>query len=404
MFPRRVSILELEEDTLMHLFFSVGEPSGDEHTAHLIEEIRKRNPDVSFSAFGGPEMQAAGCQIEVRLTDYAVMGIFNVLPLIFKFIQLIRQAGQYLETHRPDAVILVDFPGFNWWVARKAKALGIPVFYYLPPQLWAWAPWRIRRVRKNVDYILSGLKFEKAWYESRGVKVDYIGHPFFDEVASKKLDSNILSTLKQSEKSVGILPGSRTSEVSRNFPFMLQIVDQLADLLPGVTFPVACYRETHLELCKQFIQEARLGHLPIQLYLKKTSEIIESADCCLMVSGSVSLELLARKTPAVVIYRSHWGMYCLAHLLITCKYMSLPNLIADREIMPEFPSVGSPEKDVAKITTILGDWLSTPLSLERARHKLSSLYDETVIPGASAQAAAAILEKIEAPPQQKSAA
>lgn len=388
----------------MHLFFSVGEPSGDQHTAHLIEEIRKRNPNVTFSAFGGPEMQSAGCHIEVRLTDYAVMGIFNVLPLIFKFIQLIRQAGRYLETHRPDAVILVDFPGFNWWVARKAKALGIPVFYYLPPQLWAWAPWRIRRVRKNVDYILSGLKFEKAWYESRGVKVDYIGHPFFDEVVSKELDSNILSELEQSEKSLGILPGSRTSEVTRNFPFMLQIVSQLADQLPGVSFPVACYRETHLELCHQFIQEARLGHLPIQLYLKKTSEIIESADCCLMVSGSVSLELLARKTPAVVIYRSHWGMYCLAHLLITCKYMSLPNLIAGREIMPEFPSVGSPVKDVAKITTILGDWLSTPLSLERARHKLSSLYDETVIPGASAQAAAAILEKIETPPQQKSAA
>ncbi|QDT91371.1 lipid-A-disaccharide synthase [Gimesia algae] len=389
----------------MHLFFSVGEPSGDQHTAHLIEEIRKRNPDVSFSAFGGPEMQSAGCHLEVRLTDYAVMGIFNVLPLIFKFIQLLRQAGQYLETHRPDAVILVDFPGFNWWVARKAKALGIPVFYYLPPQLWAWAPWRIRRVRKHVDYVLSGLKFEKAWYESRGVKVDYIGHPFFDEVASKELDSTILSELNQSTKKVGILPGSRTSEVTRNFPFILQIVNQLSDQLPpGVTFPVACYREAHLELCAKFIQEAKLSHLPIQLYLKKTSEIIESADCCLMVSGSVSLELLARKTPAVVIYRSHWGMYFMAHLLITCKYMSLPNLIADRELMPEFPSVGSPVKDVAKITTILGDWIRTPLSLERARHKLSSLYDETVIPGASAQAAEAILNKLETPSQQKSAA
>jgi len=384
--PRRELIQVLEEDILMHLFFSVGEPSGDQHTAHLIEEIRKRDPEAAFSAFGGPEMQSAGCHVEVRLTDYAVMGIFNVLPLIFKFIQLIRQAGAYLESHRPDAVIL----------ARKAKALGIPVFYYLPPQLWAWAPWRIRRVRKNVDYVLSGLKFEKAWYENRGVKVDYIGHPFFDEVASKKLDSSTLSELEQSEKKVGVLPGSRTGEVTRNFPFMLQIISQLADQFPQVTFPVACYREAHLDLCRQFIEEAKLSHLPIRLYLKKTSEIIESADCCLMVSGSVSLELLARKTPAVVIYRSHWG--------ITCKYMSLPNLIANRELMPEFPSVGSPVKDVAKINTILSDWLRTPLSLERARHKLSSLYDETVIPGASAQAAIAILNKIEPASQQKSAA
>ncbi|QDT99776.1 lipid-A-disaccharide synthase [Gimesia aquarii] len=389
----------------MHLFFSVGEPSGDQHTAHLIQEIRNRVPQAHFSAFGGPEMQAAGCRLEVRLTDYAVMGIFNVLPLIFKFIGLIRQVGAYLESERPDAVILVDFPGFNWWVAKKAKSLGIPVFYYLPPQLWAWAPWRIRRVRKNVDYILSGLKFEKQWYEARGVNVDYIGHPFFDEVISKPLDQELLEELSDSEKKiVGILPGSRTSEVTKNFPVMLRIVRQLSQKFPNAVFPVACYKATHLELCKKIIEQQEATGLPIKLYLKKTSEIIESAQCCLMVSGSVSLELLARKTPAVVIYRSHWGMYFLAHLLITCKYMSLPNLIADRELMPEFPSVGSPKKDIAKIDTIMSDWLCTPLSLERARNKLSSLYDETVISGASAQAAETILNHIQSEPQQKAAA
>lgn len=376
----------------MHLFFSVGEPSGDQHTAHLIEEIRARRPDTRFSAFGGPEMQAAGCHLEVRLTDYAVMGILNVLPLIFKFIQLIRQVGAYLEQERPDAVVLVDFPGFNWWVAKKAKALGIPVFYYLPPQLWAWAPWRIRRVRKNVDYILSGLQFEKQWYESRGVNVDYIGHPFFDEVASRKLEQATLTQLKQSAPQiVGILPGSRTNEVTRNFPVMLQTIRRLSQQFPDAIFPVACYREKHLELCQNFIREHQAEDLPLKLYLKQTPEIIEAADCCLMVSGSVSLEMLARKTPAVVLYRSHWGMYFLGHVLITCKFMSLPNLIAGREIMPEFPSVGNPDKVVSQMTTILADWLGSPLALERARSELTSLYNETVIPGASAQAAEAIL-------------
>ncbi|MEQ8853721.1 lipid-A-disaccharide synthase [Gimesia sp.] len=376
----------------MHLFFSVGEPSGDQHTAHLIEEIRTRRPNARFSAFGGPEMQAAGCHLEVRLTDYAVMGILNVLPLIFKFIQLIRQVGAYLEQERPDAVILVDFPGFNWWVAKKAKALGIPVFYYLPPQLWAWAPWRIRRVRKNVDYILSGLQFEKQWYESRGINVDYIGHPFFDEVVSRKLQQDTLTELKQSAPQiVGVLPGSRTNEVTRNFPVMLQTIRRLSQQFPDAIFPIACYRESHLELCQNFIREQQAEDLPLKLYLKKTPEIIEAADCCLMVSGSVSLEMLARKTPAVVLYRSHWGMYFLGQLLITCKYMSLPNLIAGREIMPEFPSVGNPNKVVTKMSTILAEWLSSPLALERARSELTSLYNETVIPGASAHAAEAIL-------------
>jgi len=389
----------------MHLFFSVGEPSGDQHTAHLINEIRNRRPDARFSAFGGPEMQAAGCELEVRLTDYAVMGIFNVLPLIFKFIQLLKQAGQFLETEHPDAVILVDFPGFNWWVAKKAKSLGIPVFYYLPPQLWAWAPWRIRRVRKNIDYVLSGLKFEKQWYESRGVKVDYIGHPFFDEVASKSLDQSVLDELSQAgEKIVGILPGSRTSEVKYNFPVMLSIIRKLSQQFPNSIFPVACYKKSHQDLCIKLIEQQAATDLPIKLYLKKTSEVIESAQCCLMVSGSISLELLARKTPAVVIYRSHWGMYFMANLLITCKFMSLPNLIADRELMPEFPSVGSPAKDIAKIDTILSDWLRTPLSLERARNKLVSLYNETVIPGASAEAAVSILSHVQAEVPHKAAA
>jgi len=389
----------------MHLFFSVGEPSGDQHTAHLIHEIRNRRPDARFSAFGGPEMQAAGCELEVRLTDYAVMGIFSVLPLIFKFIQLLKQVGQYLETERPDAVILVDFPGFNWLVAKKAKALGIPVFYYLPPQLWAWAPWRIRRVRKNIDYVLSGLKFEKQWYESRGVKVDYIGHPFFDEVASKSLDKSVLEELSLSgEKVVGILPGSRTSEVNYNFPVMLRIIRQLSQQFPNSIFPVACYKEAHRELCTKLIEQQEATDLPIKLYLKKTSEVIEAAECCLMVSGSISLELLARKTPAVVIYRSHWGMYFMAKLFITCKYMSLPNLIAERELMPEFPSVGSPDKVIANINTILSDWLCTPLSLDRARNKLVSLYNETVIPGASAQAAESILSHVQTEPHQKVAA
>ncbi len=389
----------------MHLFFSVGEPSGDQHTAHLIEEIRTRRPDARFSAFGGPEMQAAGCHLEVRLTDYAVMGILNVLPLIFKFIQLIRQVGAYLEQERPDAVILVDFPGFNWWVAKKAKALGIPVFYYLPPQLWAWAPWRIRRVRKNVDYILSGLQFEKQWYESRGINVDYIGHPFFDEVVSRKLQQDTLTELKQSAPQIlGVLPGSRTNEVTRNFPVMLQMIRRLSQQFPDAIFPIACYREAHLELCQNFIREQQAEDLPLKLYLKQTPEIIEAADCCLMVSGSVSLEMLARKTPAVVLYRSHWGMYFLGQLLITCKYMSLPNLIAGREVMPEFPSVGNPNKVITQMSTILAEWLSSPLALERARSELTSLYNETVIPGASAHAAEAILSHTGAQISSKAAA
>ena len=143
----------------MRIFFSVGEPSGDQHAAHLIQELRARRGDVEFCGFGGPHMEEVGCEIDFRLTDLAVMGIFAILPMLKKFWNVYQQAKQIFAERKPDAVVLVDFPGFNWWVARAAKREGIPVFYYLPPQLWAWAPWRIRRVRRLIDHVMSGLPF-----------------------------------------------------------------------------------------------------------------------------------------------------------------------------------------------------------------------------------------------------
>src|SRR5262249_11663087 len=206
----------------MHIFFSVGEPSGDLHAAKLVSEFQRRIAGVQCSGFGGPVMQEAGCRLLYRLTDLAVMGFLPVVPLLFRFVRLAREAQRYLKKTRPDAVVLVDFPGFNWWIARGAKKLGIPVFYYLPPQLWAWAPWRVRRMRKFVDHVISCLPFEVEWYRQRSVAAEFVGHPFFDEVAARPLDGAFVD--KQREvagadgRIVAILPGSRHHEISHNFP------------------------------------------------------------------------------------------------------------------------------------------------------------------------------------------
>ncbi len=169
----------------MKIFFSVGEPSGDQHAAHLIEELRWRDPNIESCGFGGPEMRNAGCDVHFQMTDLAVMGVLRAIPLISKFYKLAKQAETFFKEDRPDAVVLVDFPGFNWHIAKRAKKAGIPVFYYLPPQLWAWGSWRIRRVRKYVDHVLCALPFEQEWYAARGINSRYVGHPFFDEVAAK---------------------------------------------------------------------------------------------------------------------------------------------------------------------------------------------------------------------------
>jgi lipid-A-disaccharide synthase len=193
----------------MHIFFSVGEPSGDQHAAHLIAELRNRQPDLRVSGFGGPLMERQGCQILFPLTTMAVMGIFQVIPLIAKFLRLVKQAEEYFEMHKPDLVVLVDFPGFNWWIARKARDRGIPVYYYMPPQLWAWAPWRIRRVRRNIDLVLSGLTFETDWYAERGIPVLYVGHPFFDEVEDHPLDQSFCREwTSDSSRVVALLPAA----------------------------------------------------------------------------------------------------------------------------------------------------------------------------------------------------
>ena len=323
------------------------------------------------------------------------MGIFRILPMLLTFWRLHRQAVASFDEARPDAVVLVDFPGFNWHVARAAKKRGIPVFYYMPPQLWAWAPWRINKARRNIDHVLSGLPFERDWYAERGVPVTFVGHPFFDEVADHPLDEGFLAERRRDRGGpiVGVLPGSRHNELSRNWPAQMAIMRNVAALHPGVTFRVACYRERHREFLKEKYE--RFGTtLPVEFCVGKTPEIIELAHCCLMVSGSVSLELLARRTPAAVVYKGGPLSSRLAKLFLTCKYITLPNLIADRVVYPEFFYSGPDGPTIAAVTRLLDGWLSSPAELDAKRREIAVLAAATGTTGATGRAADAILTQM----------
>ncbi len=377
----------------MHIFFSVGEPSGDQHAARLIDELRRRHPDLEVSGFGGPQMQAAGCRLDYQLTRLAVMGILRVLPLLWQFYKLIRQADEILARERPDAVVLVDFPGFNWWVARRAKKHGIKVFYYLPPQLWAWASWRIRRVRKYVDHVLCGLPFEQSWYAERGVEAEYVGHPFFDEIQSHQLDEAFIESYQHTGLTMGVLPGSRNHEVAQNWPLMIDCIHRLATKYRDVRFLVACYSDAHREECMNSFQ-AKYGTSHdevVEFCVGYTPEIIAAADCCLMVSGSVSLELMSRGTPAVVIYYFGWVLGMVARLLVRCKYCSLPNLIIDREVMPEYFPQGDGQKTVAQVTDKLSFWIEQPEEREKVSRELTEIRHSVMRTGANERAAETIL-------------
>jgi lipid-A-disaccharide synthase len=357
-------------------------------------ELKKRQPDIRFSGFGGLQMEQAGCRLLYPMTELAVMGIFAVIPHLWYFYKLIRRANRFFRESRPDAVVLIDFPGFNWWIARKAKALGIPAFYYFPPQLWAWGEWRIAKVRRFVDHVLCTLPFEKQWYAERGIGAEYVGHPIFDEIAEYPLAEEFYRVWSAPKrKKLTILPGSRDREVTFNWPIILEVIRRVHTTDPNTAFLVGCYKEEHHRWCQSQLTESD-RRLPIHFFVGKTPECIDCADCCLMVSGSVSLEVLARGKPAVVLYRVTRFFRIIAHFIVSCRFLSLPNLMAGRAVMPEFYCAWGRRGDIDKMSCILSGWLGDRRKLVSAAAEMSKLYDAISRPGATKRVADAILSRV----------
>jgi lipid-A-disaccharide synthase len=374
------------------IFFSVGEPSGDQHAARLCRALRALDPECQLRGFGGPRMAAAGCQLDHDLTTLAVMGIVEVLPKLREFRQLAAQAEECFRRGEVDQVVMVDFPGFNWHIAKRARRAGLPVTYYCPPQLWAWAPWRVRKLRRTVDRVLCVLPFEYQWYRERGVEAQYVGHPFFDSVTDQTLDRDLITDCQNVRDSghplVAVLPGSRDHEVQNNWPQLIQIIRRISAQHPSARFRVAAYKPEHAELCRRWWNAAIGGPTTsVEFYSGRTSELIAAADCAVMVSGSVSLEFLARGTPAVVIYHMGRVLYTLGRMLVRVRSITLPNLMAERLLMPEFISVGSETNCIEGACGVLDQWLSQPAALAAARRELQSAAQKLAQPGATAAAA-----------------
>ena len=379
------------------VFFSVGEPSGDQHAARLIEHIQQTGCDVNMRGFGGQMMEAAGCEIDRDLTEHAVVGIVEVLPKLRQFFSFVDEAEEVFKTQQVDLVVLVDFPGFNWHIARRAKKYNIPVVYYCPPQLWAWGGWRVRKLRRNVDHVLSVLPIEERYFQKHNVPTTFVGHPFFDAVQDQVLDADRLATYQKSKSAgrrlIAVLPGSRTHEVKRNWPLMLESIRRLSKQHSDAIFLVAAYREHHLEWCRKQLQDQD-KRLSIDFGLGVTSEIIQTADCAMMVSGSVSLELMARRTPAAVIYRVGRIMSGFGKCVIGVDSMTLPNLMGDQKVFPEMVSVGDPEPAIAFLTQSVSSFLGDPFYYQQVLKSLDDLSERYAQSGASGRAARWITEKL----------
>jgi lipid-A-disaccharide synthase len=366
----------------MQIFISAGEPSGDLHGANLVQELKNRLPHLEVVGFGGPRMAGAGAELLYPLTELAVMGVGQVAKHLKTFLHLGSMAEEFFRNHRPKALILIDYPGFHWHLARRAHRYGVPVYYFVPPQLWAWASYRVKRIRKHFTAVLTALPFEETWYAERGVRTHYIGHPFFDEVQHQQLNTDFMDTEGAKPGAVvALLPGSRTQEVELNGPVLVNAAKRIHAARTDVRFLVAAFKTKHVEMMKKFVAGA---NLPLDIHVGKTPEIIELAKVCGAVSGSVSLELLARRKPTVISYRTTWLFNTLAHTLVKVKYFTLVNLLADEELFPEFAS----DKDESQaIADRLLQWLNDDSAYSDAVRKLEELCSKLAIPGAVGRAA-----------------
>ncbi len=381
----------------MRIFISAGEPSGDLHAANLIRSIRKRLPetDLHFVGYGGPKMAAAGGELLYPLVDLAVMWFLNVILNLFTFIRLVFRADRYFRDHRPDAVVLIDYPGLHWWIAKRARARGIPVFYFVPPQLWAWAGWRVKKVQKYVDQVLCSLPFEPEWYQKRGVAdAVYVGHPYFDELADRPLDDGFLADQGvRPGPMVAILPGSRTQELRRNLPDMIRATRELSKTRPEVRFAVACLHERHKAMAEAIINEV-LGtgpRPPIEVFAGRTPEIIRLARLAWAVSGSVGLELMADGLPSVVLYKVKQIDLWIARPFIKAKYISLVNLLADGEVFPEYLTCRDASPDLVRWALA---WLDETEERARTLESLEALRRRVAHRGATDRAAERIVARL----------
>lgn len=330
----------------MRYFLSAGEASGDLHAAALIDALKSVDGGARFSFLGGDRMSAAaGCKPLVHIRDMAYMGFSEVLRHLPDIRANLRVAIDAVRSsvERPDAVILIDYPSFNLKIAREAHRLGIPVFYYIPPKVWAWKEWRVRSIRRYCTEVFCILPFEKQFYEKHGMNVTYVGNPSVEEVdAALPQLVPVITDMPM----LALVPGSRIGEIRNNLPVMTAVASMFAGSLtpviagaPGI--PLGLY-------------ESIAPDVPV--YYDSSLELMSSACAALVTSGTATLECALVGTPQVACYRANGShlSYNIMRTILSIPYVTLPNLIMGEEIIPEMLlHMCTPERVAAELAEIM---------------------------------------------------
>jgi len=365
----------------MKYYLVAGEASGDLHGANLMKALKVEDSAAEFRYFGGDKMQAEGGKLVKHYAEMAFMGFTEVVLNLATIFKNLKACKKDILAYQPDALILIDFPGFNLKIADFAKEQGIKVCYYISPKVWAWNQKRVLRIKRVVDQLFCILPFEVDFYASWGMKVNYVGNPLLDEIAQFSLDKNFRISQGLSEQPIiALLPGSRKQEIERLLPVMLSVMDNFADY----QFVIAAAPTFNADYYHQFI-----GEKPAKLVFAKTYDLLSVAHSAIVASGTATLETALFKVPQVVVYRGGTISIAIARRLVKIKFISLVNLIMDRKVVTELIQEDS---NTQKITQELN------LIVEgEGRKSMLRNYDELAkkmgAAGASARTAKLIVEE-----------
>ena len=311
----------------MKYYLIAGEASGDLHGSNLMKSLQKHDNTPEFTFWGGDLMQEVGGTLIRHYKDLAFMGFAEVLMNLKTILGNISFCKKDILEKKPDVLILIDYPGFNLRIAKFAKENGIKVFYYISPQIWAWKEGRVKEIKQNVDKMFVILPFEKNFYKKHDFNVDFVGHPLIDAINNGNEEKDFKNNNKlDSRPIISILPGSREQEIKKSLPLMLSVKENFKDY----QFVIAGAPSLDYSFYKQFIKDSQ-----VKFISNKTYNLLSSSHAALVTSGTATLETALFKVPEIVCYKANFISYYIGRMLIKIKYISLVNLIMDREVVTE---------------------------------------------------------------------
>jgi lipid-A-disaccharide synthase len=380
----------MKEQHAPRLFFVAGEPSGDLHGSLVISHLKRHRPDLIVDGIGGMLMKSAGQECIHSIDELAVIGFVEVIWNIRRILQIFADVKKRFRTHRPDMVVLIDYPGFNMRVAEAAKAQGIHVVYYICPQVWAWHASRVNKITKSIHEAIVVFPFEVDIWQRAGAEVNWFGHPLVGIVESKIPPAAFRASLELGEGPViSLLPGSRNQEIFYILPGLVACAERILREIPSARFllPMA---STIDEMKIRPYLEGR--NLPIKLLRGQTYEAVQASDLALVASGTATLETAILGTPMIIVYQTNWITSLLSRFLIQAPHIGLPNVITGEKIVPEFIRWKfNPELLAAEALSILRD----PGRMETMRKELVRVRNRLGEKGAGVRVADHLLRRLQ---------